>query len=329
MRDLKSQLMTGRMASAALEFARESRTPVAPRPASTVILLRDAPTPTASTRAVSTPTASTRAVSTPTPAAPTPAAPTPTPAAPTPTPAAPAADGLEVAGGLEVYLLRRQRTMAFAAGMTVFPGGRVDPADAAIADSWSGPPPSAFAVRLGCSAELAAAYVAAAVRETFEECGVLLAGPSTSSVVSDTTGDDWEADRIELEAGRLRFADFLHRRGLVLRADLLGPWAHWITPEFEPKRYDTSFFVAALPTGQVTRDVTSESDQVAWMRPADAVAAVEGGELLMLPPTYLCCRELTPYDDVAAVLDAAGDREIRTILPTVRVDGDQAYLETI
>ena len=75
--------------------------------------------------------------------------------------------------------------------------------------------------------------------------------------------------------------------------------------------------------------MTSESDQVAWMRPADAVAAVEGGELLMLPPTYLCCRELTPYDDVAAVLDAAGDREIRTILPTVRVDGDQAYLETI
>ena len=144
-------------------------------------------------------------------------------------------------------------------------------------------------------------------------------------MVGDTTGDDWEADRVALEARELRFTDFLHRRGLVLRADLLGAWAHWITPEFEPRRYDTRFFVAALPAGQVTRDVTSESDQVAWMRPADAVALVEAGELLMLPPTYVCCRDLSPYDDVAAILTAAREREIRPILPTVRVDGDQAY----
>ncbi|HET6985505.1 MAG TPA: NUDIX hydrolase [Kribbella sp.] len=274
MRDLKSQLLSGRMAETALEFARDGRMAVESRPASTVILLRD------------------------------------------------------TAAGPEVYLLRRQRSMAFAAGMTVFPGGRVDATDATIADSWSGPSPAWFATRLGCSAETAAAYVAAAVRETFEESGVLLAGPSSSSVVSDTTGEDWEADRIALETREVGFADFLHRRGLVLRSDLLGPWAHWITPEFEPKRYDTCFFVAALPAGQLTRDVTSESDQVAWMRPADAVAAVESGELLMLPPTYVCCRELTPYADVAAVLDAAGDREIRTVLPTVRVDGDDAYLET-
>ena len=266
--------MTGRMAEVALEFVRDARTPADPRPASTVILLRN------------------------------------------------------TAGGPEVYLLRRQRSMAFAAGMTVFPGGRVDATDATIADSWSGPSPAWFAARLGCSAQTAAAYVAAAVRETFEESGVLLAGPSSSSVVGDTTGADWEADRIALEARELGFAEFLHRRGLVLRADLLGPWAHWITPEFEPKRYDTSFFVAALPAGQITRDVTSESDQVAWMRPADAVAAVEAGELLMLPPTYVCCRDLTPYDEVADVLSAAGDRKIRPILPTVRVDGDQAYLET-
>lgn len=266
--------MSGRMAEAALGHVREGRTPVEPRPASTVILLRDA------------------------------------------------------AAGPEVYLLRRQRTMAFAAGMTVFPGGRVDAADASVADSWSGPSPSWFGDRLGCPADTAAAFVAAAVRETFEESGVLLAGPSTSSVVGDTTGEDWEADRVALEAGELRFADFLHRRGLLLRADLLGAWAHWITPEFEPRRYDTRFFVAALPTGQVTRDVTSESDQVAWMRPADAAAAVDDGELLMLPPTYICCRELTSYDDVAAVLDAAATREIRTVMPTVRVDGNQAYLET-
>lgn len=273
-RDLKSQLLSGRMAAEALSFAREGRVPAEPRPASTVILLRDSP------------------------------------------------------HGPEVYLLRRQLTMAFAAGMTVFPGGRVDPTDSSIADSWSGPPPEWFGERLGCSADTAAAYVAAAVRETFEESGVLLAGPSDESVVGDTTGDDWEADRVALESRELGFADFLHGRGLVLRADLLGAWAHWITPEFEPRRYDTRFFVAALPAGQVTRDVTSESDQVAWMLPAEAVRAVEAGEMLMLPPTYLCCLDLTPYNTVAEALAASADREIRPILPTMRVENDQAYLET-
>jgi 8-oxo-dGTP pyrophosphatase MutT (NUDIX family) len=212
--------------------------------------------------------------------------------------------------------------------MTVFPGGRVDATDSTIADSWAGPPPSWFASRMGCSEETAATYVAAAVRETFEESGVLLAGPSTSSVVDDTTGADWEADRVALEARELGFADFLHRRGLVLRADLLGVWAHWITPEFEPRRYDTRFFVAALPAGQVTRDVTSESDQVAWMRPATAVSAVDSGDLLMLPPTYLCCRDLIPYATVADVLAAAAGREIRPVLPTVRVVDDRVFLET-
>jgi len=64
------------------------------------------------------------------------------------------------------------------------------------------------------------------------------------------------------------------------------------------------------------------------MHPADAVAAVESGEMLMLPPTYVCCRDLTPYDDVTAILTAAGSRTIQPVLPTVRVDGDQAYLET-
>jgi 8-oxo-dGTP pyrophosphatase MutT (NUDIX family) len=262
------------MAAEALSYVREGRAAAEPRPASTVILLRDTAT------------------------------------------------------GPEVYLLRRQQSMAFAAGMTVFPGGRVDPTDSSIADSWSGPPPSEFGDRLGCSADAAAAYVAAAVRETFEESGVLLAGPSDGSVVADTTGDDWEADRVALEARTLGFADFLHRRGLVLRADLLGAWAHWITPEFEPRRYDTAFFVAALPAGQVTRDVTSESDQVAWLHPASAVQAVEAGDVLMLPPTYLCCRDLIPYDAVADVLAASTEREIRPILPTVRVENDLAYLET-
>ena len=156
------------------------------------------------------------------------------------------------AGGPEVYLLRRHSGMAFAHGMYVFPGGGVDPRDDEEV-GWAGPGPEVWAARLGVDEALARALVCAAVRETFEESGVLLAGPDGASVVADTTGDDWEADRLALEARELSLTDLLRRRGLVLRADLLGAWSGWLTPEFEPRRYRTWFFVAELPAGQRTR----------------------------------------------------------------------------
>ena len=111
-----------------------------------------------------------------------------------------------VDGGSEVYLMRRHRTMAFAGGMWVFPGGGVDPRDADPLVGWAGPTPAAWAQRLGTDEETARALVCAAVRETFEESGVLLAGPDEHSVVADTTGEEWEADRVALEAHELVFA---------------------------------------------------------------------------------------------------------------------------
>ncbi len=116
-----------------------------------------------------------------------------------------------------------------------------------------------------------------AVRETFEESGVLLAGEHADDVVADTTGEDWERDRAALEARELALTDFLTRRGLVLRTDLLGVWRAWLTPEFEPRRYRTWFFVADLPEGQRTRDVSSESDQVTWSPAMQAVEDSEAG----------------------------------------------------
>src|SRR5207249_4547086 len=89
----------------------------------------------------------------------------------------------------------------------------------------------------------------------------------------------------------------------VLRADLLRPWAHWITPELEPKRFDTRFFVAALPTGQRTRDVGGEADRVAWVRPGDALAAADSGAMGMLPPTAFTLSELAPYETGSVVVD--------------------------
>jgi 8-oxo-dGTP pyrophosphatase MutT (NUDIX family) len=235
----------------------------------------------------------------------------------------------EGAAGPEVYLLRRHLEMAFAAGMYAFPGGAVDTRDFDSAVAWAGPTAEQWASRLDCDLAEARALVCAATRETFEESGVLLAGPTADTVVADTTGADWEADRSALVDRRLSFTDLLQRRGLVLRTDLLVAWAHWITPEFEPRRYDTRFFLALMPAGQRTRDVSGEADHVAWMRPSDALAGVDGGEMQMLPPTYVTVAELAGYRSSAQAVAAAGSRVIATVMPGVEwVDGELYFTET-
>jgi 8-oxo-dGTP pyrophosphatase MutT (NUDIX family) len=223
--------------------------------------------------------------------------------------------------GPEVYLLKRQTSMAFAGGMCVFPGGGVDPRDFDSSVAWAGPAPAEWAARMGVDEPTARALVCAAVRETFEESGVLLAGTS-EAVVGDTTGADWEADRVALESRELSFTEFLTRRDLVLRSDLLRVWAGWQTPIFEPRRYRTWFFVALLPEGQVTRDVSTESDSVTWLPASTAVQRVEDGDLFMLPPTWLTCLEVGEYAGPADVLAAAGDRELEMFTPAVEAEGD-------
>jgi 8-oxo-dGTP pyrophosphatase MutT (NUDIX family) len=224
-------------------------------------------------------------------------------------------------GGIQVYLLRRKATMAFAAGAYVFPGGSVDPRDTDQAVAWAGPSPAEWGRVFHADEAVARGLVCAAVRETFEESGVLLAGPGPGSVVADTRGDDWEADRLALIDRSLAFADFLHKRGLVLRSDLLKPWAHWITPEAETRRFDTRFFVAVLPEGQRTRDVGGEADQVEWRSPAEAIAMADRGEIFLMPPTYTTLKELARHDSVESVL--AEEREIVTVLPrVVEIDGE-------
>ena len=227
------------------------------------------------------------------------------------------------ASGPEVYLLRRQTSMAFAGGMCVFPGGGVDPRDFDDHDvRWAGPDAATWAGQLGTDEATARALVCAAVRETFEESGVLLAGESVDTVVADTTGDDWERDRAALEGRELAFTDFLERRGLVLRTDLLGVWRAWLTPQFEPRRYRTWFFVADLPDGQVTRDVSTESSSVTWLPAARAVADVEAEMLMMLPPTYMTCLEVAQHADPGAVLAQARDRSVEMFEPQLVEDPD-------
>ncbi|MCH6161761.1 NUDIX hydrolase [Streptomyces marispadix] len=256
-------------------------------------------------------------------------------------------DGGGAGGGPEVHMLRRRTSMAFAGGAYAYPGGGVDPrdehwgpaetrdgggeprpeaGDPRPGDGWAGPSRKEWAERFGTDEATAQAVVCAAVRETFEEAGVLLAGPDATSVVDDTTGDDWERDRAALAAHELSFADFLQRRGLVLRSDLLGAWAHWITPEFEKRRYDTWFFVAALPEGQRTRNASTEADRTVWMRPAEAAEGYDRGELLMMPPTIAMLRQLAPYGSAAATLAASTERDLTAVLAEARLEDGQVVL---
>jgi 8-oxo-dGTP pyrophosphatase MutT (NUDIX family) len=226
--------------------------------------------------------------------------------------------------GLQVFMLRRAASMAFAPGAYVFPGGSVDPRDGDRTIGWAGPEPAVWGVAFGADETVAGELVCAAVRETFEESGVLLAGPTPDSVIDDTRGEEWEADRQALIDRTLSFADLLDRRGLVLRSDLLRPWAHWITPVIERKRYDTRFFMAAIPPGQRARDVSTEADRVAWLSPADAVAQLRAGKLALLPPTLVTLLELTTYDSVAEVL--ATERDITPRLPEAAIIDGGVYL---
>ncbi|MFF9775000.1 NUDIX hydrolase [Streptomyces sp. NPDC013978] len=225
-----------------------------------------------------------------------------------------------------VHMLRRRASMAFAGGAYAYPGGGVDPRDDDRHIRWAGPTRAWWASRLGVDENDAQAIVCAAVRETYEEAGVLLAGPSPDTVIDDSTGDDWEADRAAVAARELSFAEFLERRGLVLRSDLLGAWARWITPEFEARRYDTWFFVAALPQGQRTRNASTEADRTVWIRPRDAADGYDKGELMMMPPTIATLRGLAEYDSAAAALAAASARDLTPVLARARLENDDVVL---
>ena len=203
-----------------------TREPVVPRPAATVVLVRDDPRP---------------------------------PPGRTP---------------LQVFLQRRVAGMAFASGMTVFPGGGVDRSDHADVPGWVGPTPTEWGQRLGYEPELAGALVKAAVRETFEECGVLLAGPPGPGPVTQGPVILPNGVRADLVARRRTLADVLD--GLALRADLLRAWSRWITPAVAPKRYDTAFLVAQVPDGSGRRRPHHRGRRGALVAPSGGAGALAG-----------------------------------------------------
>jgi 8-oxo-dGTP pyrophosphatase MutT (NUDIX family) len=227
--------------------------------------------------------------------------------------------------GVEAYLLRRTRELEFAPGVCVFPGGSVDEQDADLQIPWTGPAPAEFAGQLGTSQARARALICAAVRETFEEAGVLLAGPSPTSLVDDSAA--LARDRHSLLEGSTSFGELLSRRGLMLRADLLTPWARWITPEASPRRYDTWFFAAALPPGQTAglgQANPGEADSGTWLRPGAALESARAGEITLLPPTVVTLGELAAHEELAGILSQR--RVIAPRLPTVMTEEHRVWL---
>ncbi|MFK5635788.1 MULTISPECIES: NUDIX hydrolase [unclassified Ornithinimicrobium] len=200
--------------------------------------------------------------------------------------------------GVEVFVLRRASSMAFAPGMMAFPGGGVDPRDADPGVPWAGPSPRQWGRRTGTTDALARELVIAAAREVFEECGVLLAGPAPDRVVADLTDPSWDEERSRLLDRSQSFAEMLTRLGLVLRSDLLALRAHWTTPVCEPKRYDTRFFAARMPEGQIADDLSTEAERVAWATPRAILAEQAAGREVLLPPTQVMVEQLAHVDDL-------------------------------
>ena len=206
--------------------------------------------------------------------------------------------------GFSVFLVQRNRAVGFMPNAWVFPGGRVDAGDALAGHPRVKGGPQAIE-RLGLDHGVATAYLVAAARETFEESGLWLG----EGVVPPE-------ERKALEAREVGLAALLERHRATLDLDRLVPWSWWVTPDIEPKRFDTRFLVAVAQDGEARHD-DSETVASAWITPAEAVARAESGELPMAPPTWWTLKELAAHSTIEAVLDAATRRPQRPVQPIV------------
>ena len=205
------------------------------------------------------------------------------------------------AQGIEVFVLRRTAAAAFAAEMYVFPGGRVDDADAsaAIAQYCDGLDDATASARLGVESGGMAFWVAA-VRECLEEAGVLLAQRRDGAPATIA-----DADRRAVHAGELSMAELCRREELRLDLGAMRYVAHWVTPVGEARRFDTRFFLAVAPKGQDGVHDNTELVDSMWVRPADALAQVEARSLRMLPPTVAVLRLIAGCSSVTETMEVA------------------------
>jgi 8-oxo-dGTP pyrophosphatase MutT (NUDIX family) len=216
----------------------------------------------------------------------------------------------EADDGLETFMVCRHHRSGFMGGAHVFPGGKVDETD--LDPGWGARverPAEEIAERLGeADAVTARGLLVAAVRETFEEAGVLLARTAS--------GTDLPTIRTRLREG----ASFL---GLADEIDLkidpmtLTPYARWVTPEIESRRFDTRFYVAVLPEGQGASHDGTETTSAVWLRPADAIDDMRTGRIKLAPPTVRTLKWLAEFEDAESVIAAALSRKPPLVRPRV------------
>ena len=232
------------------------------------------------------------------------------------------------ATGLEVFMVRRHLGAAFVAGAYVFPGGAVDDADreADVATVCEGRSDAAASRALGLEPPVGGlAYWVAAVRECFEEAGVLLARLPGGSML-DTGDPDLAArfagHRRAVHAGQANLLDVCVQEGLELAVDGMHYFSHWVTPVGAPRRFDTRFFVARAPAGQVARHDEQETIAHHWIGPTEALARHREGGYELILPTLRSLEAITRFDDAEALLRAAAAAPV----PTGTRDGARIFL---
>ena len=231
--------------------------------------------------------------------------------------------------GLEVFMLQRTMSAAFAKGQFVFPGGKVDDADHgdAFEPICDGLDDAVASARMGMD-HGGLAWLVAAIRECFEEAGVLLARRSTvtTSFASKvpTSKPGWNAARHEIHDGSRSLAELCADEGLLLLVDRIHLVDHWITPVGERRRFDTRFFVALAPDAQEPLHDDGETIASLWVRPADAIRMWQAGELQMFPPTVASLEFLQGYASAASAVEAAASVGVPpVVLPRIVFDGDR------
>ncbi|MGB1656178.1 MAG: NUDIX hydrolase [Longimicrobiales bacterium] len=229
-------------------------------------------------------------------------------------------DGAE---DMEILLMRRSRKAGFAPGAYVFPGGRVDTSDAlpSVVSLLDDLDPDTARQRLEHNGEPPAiAYYLAALREAFEETGIMV-GLREDGSAPPTAAEDPDVDEIRdaLMGDRIGFHEAIERLGCRIAGDAIEYIAHWITPEPEPRRYDTRFFAAKVRAGATAIIDPREMTDALWLSPGDALARLDRGELPMVFPTIKTIEALSRYDSADEALEGYGAEPVRTILPTLVV----------
>jgi 8-oxo-dGTP pyrophosphatase MutT (NUDIX family) len=203
--------------------------------------------------------------------------------------------------GLEVFLVRRNTVVDFMAGAHVFPGGKVDAADSE--------PGLLQRLRGEREPSTAPELYLAAIRETFEEAGVLLSSEFRAAALDDARQAVARGDS---------FKSVLELLSAKLDTSLLAPWTRWVTPAVSPKRFDARFFLAAAPAEQLARHDDYETTESVWIEPLEALERVQRGEMMIAPATYKCLAVLATYRTVAEAFAAARATPPRAWCPVVR-----------